>query len=171
MTREDNAQMMIIESVLFSIMVLMALLFVSQLSPPSKVYASTSSDQLKILGDDALRSIDKRSPGGGLGQIGLYSTSSLTKYIATNDVDSLTAYLDALLPNNVNYNISISNGTKTINWYNGEEAGNVKVGDISVAHCIILINKEAIDGTEYVNKQIIEDYDGYIYEVILEMWY
>jgi hypothetical protein len=171
MKRNDNAQMMIVEAVLFSIMVIMALIFVNQLSPPSRISATISSDQLKILGDDALRSIDKVT----IPELIAYSGSSLVKYIAKNDKENLAEYLNSLLPSQVKYNIYISDGNETIKWYDAELEEKVAiVGTISRSHYIIVIRDEEItkdykmDGAE---NRFVEHPIGCVYEVILEMWY
>lgn len=165
MDRNDNAQMMVIESILFSIMVILSLMFVSNISPPSRVSSSLPVDQLKILGDDALRTIDKTTPTPADSYLG----SSLVKYILEKDVFSLTNLLNSLLPD-ISYNLYLSNGIETIKWYDGEVLTGGKHGAVSKSHMIIILPLDWIDPDIYPDG-IITDYDGVVYDFILEMWY
>ena len=55
--RDNKAQMMVLESILFAITVVVALAFLVQLSPSSIESGTQSTNDLKLLGDDALDSI------------------------------------------------------------------------------------------------------------------
>ena len=146
---------------------LILIIFVSNISPPSMVSSSTPVDQLKILGDDALRTIDKTAPSPASSYLG----SLLVKYLLKNDKFSLTNLLDSLLPD-VSYNLYISNGSTTIKWYNGEALTGGKHGAVSKSHMIIILPQgpEWIDPAIYPNG-IIPGYDGVVYNLVLEMWY
>ena len=118
--KDDKAQMMVLESILFAITVVVALAFLVQISPTSIQGSSQSSNELKILGDDALDTIYAETlhiidnPGGG------YTTNNPTSKLAvciiTNDYTELTGSLSSILPETVLYNIYVSNGPKTVFW-------------------------------------------------------
>jgi hypothetical protein len=56
--RDTKAQMLVLEAVFFSIMILLAIIFVAQPSPNPIGVTGRSHTQWKILADDALRSIE-----------------------------------------------------------------------------------------------------------------
>ena len=179
---DNNGQMLIIESVLFAIMIFMALFFVYQLSPTPATSADISSDQLKIIGDDALRAIDNSPPESP----GAYHNSKLVKFIANNEVGNFTSYLDTVLPDYVGYNIYLSgtsladeSKTATDIWYDGEYAvfGD-KIGNVAVCHILIVVSNDLIwpakyglDGSPSKIEYLLDDVKLPVIEVVLEMWY
>jgi hypothetical protein len=55
--RDDKAQMMVLEAIFFAITVVIALILLFQMSPTSIQSGSQSSNNLKMLGDNALDAI------------------------------------------------------------------------------------------------------------------
>ena len=165
MLKDDKGQMMVIESILFAGMVLLALIFVYQLSPPSTISTDKYSNQLRILGNDALRSIDKTSPSD------VYNyTSRLVELVATKNMDNLTTILNSILPDYVSYNIFITDGNNTVVLYDGDVLGE-KIGTVARANRILAIDQNDVDTTAYPGGEIIPSYNGCLYDLILEMWY
>ena len=189
---KDDAQMMVLESVIFAITVIIALAFLLQLSPTSIQQSSESITDVKILGDDALMSLSTetfyirewkqslRTPTNN-------PTSQLAVAIITNNYDEIIDTLNnEILPEYTPYfyNIYISNGTKTVFWCSstGDTDEPVsRTGDeqVAVSHHIIAIDPEHLhmfhedmykDGTESDIWQSFQDYEGSTYDVILELW-
>jgi len=153
--RKDEAQMMVLEAITFSVMVIIALLFVAELSPTPSFVPSSSRAELKTLARDALIAIEHQ-------QVTDYQ-NFLVECIAENDRDSLSYYLNLSLPPSTYYNIYISNGSKTTLWYNGEAIVGGKFGDVVRVHRIFYY-EGTITGIDGVTL------GGNIYEFILEVW-
>ena len=167
MKMNNKAQMMVLESVVFSIAVIISIAFLFQITP-----TSTLSDQytkeLKIQGDDALASLyfatyedDSLSTN--------YPKSKLINYlIAENGVTDLINDLNKILVNK-EYNIRISDGDKTIFWCNsfGDTATPlVPKNEISSSHCIVSIHPYFIDDSSKLETEL----SGNTFKVILELW-
>jgi len=188
----DDAQMMVLESVIFAITVMIALAFLVQLSPTSIQQSSESTTDLKILGDDALTSLSieplnlkdreemRRSATNN-------PASKLAVAIIVNDYEEIINTLDEILPtySAYYYNIYISNGTVTKFWCSS--TGNTtgpedRIGDeqVTVSHYIIAIDPEHLYnfGYDIYNggtgesdiRQYFQGYEGATYDVILELW-
>ncbi len=145
---DDNSsgQMHVLEAVTVCVILLVSILFLSYLSAPPSVHVFTPN-QLKILGDDLLRSLDLMPTSDGS-----YHDSMLTQYILTNppDYEDFTAFAEAVLPSNTFYHVWIVNGTTRSLWYPTEALD--KFGEVVKSHRVII-------------------YDGSIYDIELEMWY
>lgn len=168
--RDDKAQMLVLEAVLFAVMVFTALFFIFQLSPSPAIDADLSSDQLKILGDDALRTIDKTTPETP----GSYYNSKLVKFVANNEKGNFTGLLNLVLPDYVGYNIHLSDGVNATIWYNGEEVSGEKVGLVTRSHRIIVVTNNIVGKEAYASNPIDNRIDELylpVIDVILEMWY
>jgi len=189
----DNAQMMVLESVIFAITVMIALAFLVQLSPTSIQQSSESTTDLKILGDDALTSLsieplnlkDRRETRGDETN---NPASKLAVAIIVNDYDAIIGTLNEdILPDYAfyQYNIYISNGTVTKFWcsYQGNTTAPAdRIGDeqVAVSHYIISIDPKHLDNFgdgiyeggagESDIWQYFQDYEGATYDVILELW-
>jgi len=189
----DDAQMMVLESVIFAITVMIALAFLVQLSPTSIQQSSESTTDLKILGDDALTSLsieplnlkDRRAPIEGTTD---NPANKLAVAIIVNDYDAVIDTLnDEILPEYAPYfyNIYISNGTRTEFWCSSTgdptDGAMDRTGDeqVTVSHYIIAIDPEHLDnfhddiyndGTKSDIWQYFQDYEGATYDVILELW-
>ena len=195
----DDAQMMVLESVIFAITVVVALAFLVQLSPTSIQQSSESTTDMKILGDDALTSlsIDRLYIEGEafLKESTDNPTSKLVVAIITNQYDEIIDTLnDEILPeySPYFYNIFVSNGTVTKFWCSstGDTTNPLpRTGDeqVVVSHYIIAIdpvhmhmfgepnngNPDPIykGGTgESDIWQYFQDYEGSTYDIILELW-
>jgi len=193
----DDAQMMVLESVIFAITVMIALAFLVQLSPTSIQQSSESTTDLKILGDDALTSLsieplnlkDREAPMKGTTN---NPANKLAVAIIVNDYDAVIETLNGeILPDYAFYlyNIFISNGTLTEFWCSstGNTTGPMdRTGDeqVTVSHYIIAIDPEHLDNFhddiyEFVDGgtvgesdiwQSFQGYEGATYDVILELW-
>lgn len=193
----DDAQMMVLESVIFAITVMIALAFLVQLSPTSIQQSTESTTDLKILGDDALTSLstetlDLKDISVPLKSVTNNPTSKLAVAIITNNYDEIIETLnDEILPvyTPYFYNIYISNGTHTKFWCSS--AGNTtapenRIGgeQVIVSHYIIAIDPAHLDNFhddiyEFVDGgtigesdiwQSFQGYEGATYDVILELW-
>ncbi len=170
--KNNTASMMVLESVIFAIMILLALILITSLSPVKKSTVDSYSNQLKIIADDSIRSLDSLKTSNRISEelSGVLFGSRLVEYISLNDTTNATEYFDKSLPDNVEYNIYISNNEKTILWYGGE-AGIGKLGDVSRSEYLLVIPyvfNESFGG--YKNESIIPGYNGVDYIFILEVW-
>ncbi|HEC87264.1 MAG TPA: hypothetical protein ENI49_05295 [Thermoplasmatales archaeon] len=153
--RKDKAQMMVLEAITFSAMIITALLFVAELSPIPSFVPSSSHAELKTLARDALIAIEHQ-------QITDHQ-NFLVECIAENDRDSLSYYLNLSLPPSTYYNIYISNGSETTLWYDGEAIIGGKFGDVIRVHRIFYY-EGTLTGIDGVTLE------GNIYEFIIEAW-
>ena len=196
---DNKAQMVVMESIIFSIMVVISLAFLINLSPTSIQSSTQTTTDLKTRGDDALAaiyatqaSIESRgtNPVDIVKLLEHYneSISKLEICIITNNSIELTSSLNALLPNNVHYNIYIedANGNREF-WCNKFLEPNIlpRSETVFLSHHIISMDPQHF--TVYVNlpgdpyggksessiKQRFIDELGYFgatYDVVLEMW-
>jgi len=184
---DDKGQMMVLEVIFFAVMVLLSLVFIYQLSP-SSIVSNKYTNNLKIIGDDALHSLYNDAPTGDF-PAG-YPSSKLIHYLITNAYGSMISDLNNMLPPTVMYNIYITNITnETINMFWCNSFGNPSealenIGAVTISHCITSIdpnfllpigdvmfrNSGSNDIYKYLNRPLEEDMDS-TYDVRLEMWY
>jgi len=195
---DDKGQMMALEAVLFAITVILALIFLYQLSP-SSIVSDKSTNTLKIQGDDALQTLyedvvtDETIPKG-------FPENKLIYYLITNAYkspgnDDLKDELSKMIPSAV-YNVYISNESKKIYLFNsfGDTASDsaIKLDEkpVTISHMIISIHPQFLNLKllDYPNlyKNTIKDeswlydkfynstiltypYDGCSFDLILEM--
>jgi hypothetical protein len=166
--RDTDAQMVLLEAVFFTIMVLLSLIMIFNISPPSQSTINRYSNQLKILADDSLRVLDNMP--SDISYM-LFHNSLLVQYVVLNDVKNMSSFLNSSLPVDVGYNIYISNIKDNILWYNGENFWGGKLGEVSRANYHILANYNWVNGSGmYYNGEIIPGYRGDEYIVVLEVW-
>lgn len=187
-TKDDKAQMMVLESIFFAITVVIALVFLIQISPTSIQSGNQSSNELKLLGDDALDAIYAETLHINQNRGGNYNTnnptSKLVVCIITNNYTGLTDSLNNILPDTVLYNIYISNGTETVFWCSSTADTNEPLrmlDPVALSHHPISMDSEYLtdfsdDVYEGTNGEsdiwsYFSDYEGATYEVILEMSY
>ena len=197
--RHDKAQMMVLESIIFAITVVIALVFLIQLAPTSIQSSIGSSINLKILGNDALDTTYAETWHIRNAEISehtqaLYTTNNpsnkLVVSLITNNYSLLIdETLNKILPANVLYNIYVSNGTNKTFWcsYTGDPNDGVQqpLGeDVFVSHKIIAIdpvhltgygdgiyhNNDDSDLYDYFIDNTPNPYYGSTYDVILELW-
>jgi len=190
----DDAQMMVLESVIFAITVMIALAFLVQLSPTSIQQSSESTTNLKILGDDALtslsiESLNLKNREGAMERSTNNPASKLDVAIIVNDYDAVIDTLNnEILPEYAPYfyNIFISNGTHTKFWCSSTgdptDGPIPRTGDeqVAVSHYIVAIDPvhmymfgdEIYDGGNGESDiwQYFHQYEGATYDVILELW-
>ena len=186
---DNKAQMMVLESIIFSIIIIISLVFLFQLSPSSnlsEIYTNT----LKIRGDEALQSLFTDSAENTSEYPIDYPSNKLVYYIVTNNYTNFTKDLSKTLPETVMYNIWISNGIKDIFWCNSFSRTNTRLqptGSVTTSHYIIAIapsyrtNETGLflcqQGKYYDNRcdldhpSAFQGYQGSTYDVILEMWH
>jgi len=121
LSTDNKAQMMVLESVVFSIIVIISLIFLYQISPTSTESTVYTSD-LKIKGDSALQNLyNEEVPKEALPAtlpIG-FPKNKLIYYLITDDYTNLiSSNLKKLLPSSTTYNIFVSNGVKKTFWCN-----------------------------------------------------
>ncbi len=109
--QNDNAQMLVIEAIIMATIVLMALVFLYQLSTPATIPVET--EQLNIQAENALEILNTQTistlehsyynyPEG-------YMPSRLAHLLYINDTAGLTTQLNSLLPSNTDYQIYLAN--------------------------------------------------------------
>lgn len=102
---EEKAQMMTLEALIASLLIIAAVLFVvSQVPPKAQQGGSFSNLQLDHYGDDLLN-ILKKSPS----PVEDYD-NLIQYYIAENDYSELEALMEDSLPDNVGYSVSLVSG-------------------------------------------------------------
>jgi len=144
--KKQNAQAHVIEMISAVILFIGVLLFVSSFSTPPRE-ANYSFTQMKILGDDSLRTLDNL-PVDNQTDTEKYHNSTLVEYIAKNDTANLTKFLNLSLPETVSYNIYL----RTVSERSSIYYMGAPTGETAVAHRIIV-------------------YNGNVYDVELLMWY
>lgn len=190
---DDKGQMMVLESVIFAITVLISLIFVYQSSPSSTLENKYTND-LKLQGDDALRSLNSEPIENSADYPIDFPSNKLIFYLITNNYGDFISDLNDMLPKTVDYNIYISNGTKIIFWCNS----NYKFGTIptepaktiepvSKSHYLIGIDMLYLSETHLFSSEVkqgkyfsdrsdldhssaFESYKDSSYDIILEMW-
>ena len=170
---DDKGQMMVLETVFFAVTVLLALIFLYQLSPSSAV-SNEYTNILKIQGDDALQSLYTDVVPGDYPSD--FPSNKLVYYLITNDYNGFTlSNLNNLLPSTVMYNIYINNGIKTVFWCNSDGNSTTPlqtIGPVTTSHIIIAIHPEyltELTGEESILNEKFPGYDGSTYDIILEM--
>lgn len=186
---DNKAQMMVLESVIFAITVLISLVFLYQLSPSTSI-KSTYTDNLKIQGDAALRSLytDLAKDSNGQRYPTNYPANKLIYYLITNRYTEMKDDLNAVLPSNIQYNMYVSNGSKTIFWCNSFGGSNNELTPLEDQQVVLCHYLVAIDPIylHYPNTILIEldyqeitqsdlyasfsPYHGSTYDVILQLW-
>ena len=194
---DDKAQMMVMETVIFTITILLALAFLFQLSPSSTL-TDEYTKELKVQGDDALRAL-YIEPFTADNLPSNYPSSKLVYYLITNDYDdydSMTSDLNDMLLN-IEYNIWVSNGTNTVFWCNSDGDYNTPlqgIRSVTTSHCLVAIdslyrnNETGIFSGKYLpgkhddegydinlrsdldHSSAFKGYEGSTYNVILELW-
>jgi len=171
----NKGQMLIIELIFFASTIILALIFIYQLSPTS-VTSYTTSD-LKVIGDNALYALYNDNPPEENFTSG-HSMGKLASYVLTGRYTNLVTDLNNLLPSTVIYNIYLSNTSKTIFWCNSNMgiAPLQSVGSVSRSHCIIALDPDHWSRTSNLTGYPV--YNTYFsgctesaYDLILEMWY
>ena len=192
---DDKAQMMVLESIIFAITVILSLVFLYQLSPSTTVENKYTSD-LKLRGDDALRSLNNAKIKNSTDYPLDFPSNKLVNYLITNNYSGFISDLNNMLPKTVDYNIYISNGTKTIFWCHSNYKSELltivpmrTIEPVSKSHYIIgidllyrnnathIFSHEVKEGRYCDNRSDLDhpgfafgNYKGSSYDIILEMW-
>ena len=172
---DSNGQMIVLEAILFAIMILLALIVISNISPAPQATINRYSNQLKIWADDSIRALDSMrvSSEYRIDNNTYFYESRLVQYIVLNDTYNATIFFNNSLPSDVGYNIYISNNNDTVMWYNGEKFWGGKIGEVSRAKFIVTIDYDKwidVSVTPYKNREIISGYKGNEYIFVLEVW-
>ena len=137
---DNKGQMLILETIFFVSTVILSLVFLYSLSPPS-VITNTYTYDLKTLGDDALYSLSNDIPS--VERPKGYYISKMAHYLLTNSYGSMVTDINNLLPPNVLYNLYVSNDTKTEFWCNsyGDYSQPLPpVEPVTISHCIVALD-------------------------------
>lgn len=147
--RNSLAQFHVLEAVFVAGMLLLSLLFISHFSAPPTV-ETIPENQLKIRGDEALRSLDLLPTASGS-----YHDSRLTQYIFTNDFTNFISFIDEMLPSAVLYNVWLYNTSSrnSVFWCSN--------------HANSARKQEMIGTTVRSHRSIVNE--GIVYDVELEM--
>jgi len=145
--RREAAQMHTLEVIIVSVILFAALFFLYKLPTPSTTTSYDPLNQLKIIGDEILRNLDKNVTDKAE-----YHNSTLVEYIFTNNTENFARYCKEFLPSTVLYNIWIYNvsSQKLSLWYPNEEQ--ISISSTVRSHRLIV-------------------YHGHVYDVEMEMWY
>lgn len=181
---DNKAQMMVLETIFFTATVILSLVFLYQLSPPS-IVTNVYTEDLKILGTEALYAIYNSVLDDVIaeGYPPEYPSSKLVHYLIQDGYGSMISDLRNLLPSTVMYHIYISNGDDIMFWC--DSIGNTAEDDIlpsvdpvTVSNCIVAIDPVFLDvyESDFYNEDAnpglpFYNYDESTYEVRLKMWY
>lgn len=167
MKMDNKGQMMVLEAVVFSISIIISLAFLFQISPSSAL-TDQYTKELKIQGDDALRTLyfetydSETLPAN-------FPTSKLINFIINEDYYELTSDLNEMLTN-TEYNIRLANKTKTIFWCNSDGDETTELENrraISSSHCIVAIDPNFFDAGSRLETEFPH---SNTFKVILEVW-
>jgi len=146
---DENAQTIIMESIITATILIISLFFVYALTtPPLSTY---SPNQLSVLGDETLRNLDLLYTN-----YDIFHNSRLVEYVILNDTKNLTDFLSLNLPDTVAYNLYLYNDSAGL--------GN------SILLYRSLVNKPG-EETSITKCHRVIVYRGFVYDVVLEMWY
>ena len=182
----NKGQMMVMESMLFAITVCIALFFMVQLAPATLQSKVEPTNDLQSIGDEVLHAIYSEKvdieTGGALDPNITTNnlTSKLVVYIVCDRYDELSNSLRAYLPDNIFYNLYISNGIKTKFICSTVGAEKLPTIDpvvishftvaIDPAHLTVYDGMYLIGNTESDIKLFFSGYEQVMYDVILEIW-
>ena len=143
----EYAQFNVIEAIVAVGIVFAAIYVVSTMIGGPVITSASTASQLKVLAEDILRSLDEKNESIP----DRYHESLLVQCIAERDIDTLTQVIGESLPPTVLYNLYLYNASNhtTVLLYPDEAFQ--PVGTVEKASRIIV-------------------YEGYIYEVELEVW-
>lgn len=191
---DDNAQMMVIEAIIFAIFMVLSLVFLYMMAPSGSV-SNVFTDAQKIDTDNALYTLSENYSLNL--EYNNYPLNELTHYIVTNDYENLILRLNNLIDIDSQYNIWICNSTKCILWCN---SSTVKYESLSLdpkpletsesiivsTHIVTLPsafrdNENSIfdadffkEGRYYNSKcDLSKDFSGYknsVYTLVMELW-
>lgn len=180
----NKGQMLMIEAVLFSIMVLVAISFISQLSPPA-VVSHRYSNNLKIWGDNVLLGMYNKGINDTIPVS--YPNNTLSYYLINNSHDRFVENFSKdprISKASVMYNVYISNGTKTIFWVNSQSDTSgplTPIGSVSKSHRLVSIDPSIIYQTEPdkwfssynpINESFVNlGYNQSTYDILVDLWF
>ncbi len=142
-----KAQFNVIEAIIAVGIVFAAIYIVSSMVGSPVITTASTTNQLKVLADDILRSLDARNESIPP----RYHHSLLVKYIAERDISSLTSIINDTIPPTALYNLYLYNASNRTTTLLYPSNALPPTGNVAKA-----------------NRMIV--YDGYIYEVELEVW-
>ena len=177
---DNKGQMMVLETIFFTATVILSIVFLYQLSPQS-IINEASTDDLRVIGNDALLSIyndvvDEVDLSG-------YPSSKLVHGLIANEYGAIVSDLGNFLPSTALYNIYVSNGVDTVFWcdsHGNTDENNILTPQdpVAISHCLV-----AIDPTYFSSdtNDLLRDGEansfasladiGSVYEVRLMVWY
>ncbi len=179
---DNKGQMLVLETIFFTATVILSLIFLYQLSPPS-VVSNTYTDDLSLMGNDALYNLYRDDITDDT--LAGYPASKLVNYLITNEVVELVENLNSRLPVSILYNVFISDGTDKIFWCNSfgesQEFNELPgIDPLTISSCIVAIDETFIAGSTDIyfrngdDSRILLNFPGHdscLYRVILELWY
>ena len=171
--QNDNAQMLVIEAIIMATIVLMALVFLYQLSTPATIPVET--DQLSIQAENALEILNTQTisslehsyynyPEG-------YTPSKLAHLLYINDTAGLTTQLNSLLPSNTDYQIYLANQS-SITLLTKKTQDTPMPLEIKTSCSLLFALHHQIALQQNTNSaQMGIDSSQNTYDLILEVWY
>jgi hypothetical protein len=193
MIKNDNkAQMMVLESVLFSITIVISLIFLIQLSPSSTTINSNNINELELIGQNALKAVYNQKvsiESRGVLEISADSSDS----ILNNPLDKISVCIicdnyqelsnrlnDNIIENNVLYNLYITNASGNIEpVFICSSAGLNELPmtkPVAQANFYVSIDPNHMtiypnDVYEGENSNIEKDFtEGSTYQIIMRLW-
>ena len=155
--KNENAQVHVIDAITAISIIILSIIFAGSIAPVQSTVNPGTSSQLKILADDALRTLDTEMSEDDikLTKLEYYLWSYTSSPFKNFDV-RLTDFLNESFPStiSVSYNIWYYNSSnkKTVLWYPDE--ARLTFGTVIRSHRIVF-----------------DRYSNYVYDVILEVWW
>lgn len=175
----NNAQMMILETIFFAATLFLAILFIIHIAPNPIESSTKQSYDLEILGNSALQTIyNQYKPHPDLPA---QTLSKIEYYILTSSSAEFINDLKNILPSNVLFNIYIGHLESTEFWVNSHGKFQEPLPtsqQVTLVHCVVYadyssyINWPYENPDEYPNDYLFNKIPGdVISRVTLELWY
>jgi hypothetical protein len=153
--QNENAQVHVIDAITAISIIILAIIFAGNIAPVQSTVNPGTSSQLKILADDALRTLDSNMSSHENQTKLEYYLWDRVKYNNTNN--ELLTFLNKSFPKtlSVSYNIWYYNSSsnKTVLWY--PDVARLTFGTVVRSHRIVVVEHSG---------------NVYNYDVILEVW-
>jgi hypothetical protein len=170
--RNEAGQMMIIESIFFAVAVLLALLFIYQISLSSTTEGS--NEDMKTIGDSGLYTLYNEAPGITSEYPKGFPPSKLVQYMVSNASENLILDLKNMLPSSVMFNVYIANMSTRWFWCSSSTLDTSSplssINPVIISHCLVVIPPKN-RFTKLGSWQFADWFqDSATYDVQLEMW-
>jgi hypothetical protein len=174
----NNAQMMILETIFFAATLFLAILFIYHIAPNPIESSTKQSYDLEILGNSALQTLSNQHiPHPDLPA---QTLSKMEYYLLTSSSAEFINDLKNILPSNVLFNIYISNLENTIFWVSSHGTFQEPLPtsqQVNRVNCLVYADYSSYTDWPYTDMNSLSDNlftkieGNTISQVTLELWY